>query len=71
MPGPMTVVTFRDADDAEFPITLVGSYPTMEAAIEAANGVLTKAIIDGTLKPRKPIRIDLDRLPYEWGNTTT
>ena len=66
MPGPFTVVTFVDADGDEFPITLVGGYDSMEAAIADANGVLTKAIWEGKLNPRKPIRIKDGA--YEWGN---
>lgn len=67
MPGPMTVVTFRDADGDEFPITLIGTYKTMGDAIAEANGVLTKAIWEGKLRPKQPITLDADHLPYEWG----
>ena len=67
MPGPFTVVTFQDADGDEFPITLVGTYQTMGDAIADANGVLTKAIWEGKLRPRKPIRIKGS--PFEWGTT--
>jgi len=65
----MTVVTFRDADGDEFPITLVGTYPTMQDAIAAANLVLTKARLDGQIRPTMPITLDVERLPYEWGGT--
>jgi hypothetical protein len=67
MPGPFTVVTFRDADGDEFPITLIGRRATMEEAITEANGILTQAIWEGKLRPTQPIRVDLDRDPYEWG----
>lgn len=70
MPGPMTVVTFLDADGDEFPITLIGTYATMQDAIEDANGVFTKARLDGALRPTMPVRVNLDRLPYEWGNAS-
>jgi hypothetical protein len=65
MPGPMTVVTFVDADGDEFPITLIGGYDTMLDAIRDANGILTKAIMDGQLRPTKPITIKGG--PFEWG----
>jgi hypothetical protein len=65
MPGPFTVVTFTDADGDEFPITLIGHYETMLDAIRDANGVLTKAIMDGQLRPKKPITIEGG--PFEWG----
>lgn len=61
MAGPMTVVTFVDADGDEFPITLIGSYETMQDAIDDANGVLTKARLDGTLRPTMPLRLVLTR----------
>jgi hypothetical protein len=61
----MTVVTFVDADGDEFPISLIGRYETTGDAIVAANGVLTKAIWEGKLKPKFPITIP--DFPYEWG----
>ncbi len=65
MPGPMTVVTFTDADGDEFPVTLIGTYKTVGDAIAEANGVMTKAIWEGKLKPRQPITVETS--PYEWG----
>jgi len=53
----MTVVTFVDADGDEFPIALIGSYATTEDAVSAANGVLTKAIWEGELRPTKPVAL--------------
>jgi len=67
MPGPFTVVTFVDADGDEFPITLIGHYDTAEAAIADANGILTKAIWEGNLRPTKPITIKGGA--FEWGNS--
>ena len=64
----VTVVTFRDAEGREFPITLIGSYATMADAIEDANGALTKARWEGKINPTMPVTIDSDRLPYEWGD---
>ena len=66
MSGPFTVVTFVDADGHEFPITLIGRYETGVAAVEAANGVLTKGIWEGKIRPTMPVTIP--DLPYEWGN---
>jgi hypothetical protein len=66
MPGPFTVVTFKDADGDEFPITLIGHYQTTEDAIAEANGVLTKAIWEGQIRPRKPITLASPEA-YEWG----
>ena len=65
MPGPFTVVTFEDADGDEFPITLVGSYETIGDAISDANGILTKAIWEGQLRPRQPLTVK--SAPFEWG----
>jgi hypothetical protein len=59
-------VTFVDADGDEFPITLIGSYATVADAVKDANGVLTKAIWEGKLRPTKPITIKGG--PFEWGN---
>jgi hypothetical protein len=57
MPGPFTVVTFQDADGDDFPITLVGHYQTVGDAIADANGVLTRGIWEGTIRPRQPITL--------------
>jgi hypothetical protein len=66
MPGPFTLVTFEDADGDEFPITLVGSYESIGDAVADANGVLTKAIWEGRLRPTMPVT--LKGTPHEWGN---
>jgi hypothetical protein len=61
----MTLVVFEDADGVEFPINVVGSFETTQDAVNAANGLLTKAIWEGTLNPRKPIRVKDGAV--EWG----
>ena len=56
MPGPFTVVMDAGLAGIQRPST-----------IAAANGILTKAIWEGKLRPRMPVTVEGGA--FEWGNS--